>query len=130
MILSKYGYDVEYTWYDLPNHNIHIKLDQFIVMPNHIHGIIIINGSTVGAGSEPAPTKKKHGLSEIIRQLQTFSARRINQNRNTVGKPVWQRNYYDHIIRNEESLHRIREYIIYNPLKWEFDKENPINWEN
>ena len=62
--------------------------------------------SIVGAGSEPAPTKKQHGLSEIIRQLQTFSARRINQSRNTVGKPVWQRNFYDHIIRNDESFYK------------------------
>ncbi len=123
---------MEYTWDDLHNHNFHIGLDEFNVMPNHVHGIIIIqNNDTVGAGSEPAPTNNiksvRHGLPEIIRQFKTFSARRINKKRQMKGYPVWQRNYYEHIIRDIESLNRIRQYIINNPLKWEIDKENPKN---
>jgi len=121
MQLNKFGEIVRYTWFDLPNHNTNVELDQFIIMPNHIHGIIII---TVGAGSEPAPTQK-HGLFEIIRQFKTFSAKRINEIRNTPNLPVWQRNYYEHIIRTEDELHRIREYIINNPLQWQYDRENP-----
>ena len=92
-------------------------------MPNHVHGIIIIRD--VGAGSEPAPTTKRHGLPEIVRQFKTFSARRINRRRGTPGQPVWQRNYYEHIIRHEESLNRIRDYILTNPLRWNLDRENP-----
>jgi putative transposase len=137
MRLNTLGEIVHRTWSDLPNHVVRIVLDEFVVMPNHIHGIIMVGdqsvvgagsvgAGSVGAGSEPAPTTtKRHGLPEIIRQFKTFSARRINEHRGTAGTPVWQRNYYEHIIRDEESLNRIREYIANNPLQWELDRENP-----
>ncbi len=133
MRLNEYGEIVRATWLDLPNHLPHVELDAFVVMPNHVHGIIVINDNpvgagSVGAGSEPAPTTgptRRHGLPEIIRQFKTFSARRINQTRGTPGAPVWQRNYYEHVIRTEESLHRIREYVLSNPMRWTTDRENP-----
>jgi REP element-mobilizing transposase RayT len=132
---NEFGQIAEWTWHDLPNHVPAIVLDTFVIMPNHVHGIILIcerDDLNVGAGSEPAPTEpacttigKHHGLPEIIRQFKTFSAKRINKIRETPGLPVWQRNYYEHIIRNEESLHRIRQYIVGNPARWEEDRENP-----
>jgi putative transposase len=133
--LTALGKLAEYTWYDLPNHNSHIGLDEFVVMPNHIHGIIIINDNMVnsaGAGSEPAPTditikNKYHSLPEIIRQFKTFSARRINEKRKVKSRPVWQRNYFEHVIRNNNSLNQIRQYIKNNPLKWEIDINNYTN---
>ncbi|WP_201778117.1 transposase [Thermanaerothrix daxensis] len=64
-------------------------------------------------------------MPEIIRQFKTFSARRINQCRQTANVAVWQRNYYEHIIRNDEALNRIRQYISDNPIRWELDRENP-----
>lgn len=128
MVLNEMGNRVVFTWKDLPNHNPYIVLDEFIVMPNHVHGIIMIT-DIVGADSGPAPTNvdKRHGLPEIVRQFKTFSSKRINQIRNTPGVPVWQRNYYEHIIRNEDELNKIREYIINNPLKWAEDENNPVN---
>ena len=77
--------------------------------------------------TSPAPTKsrRRHGLPEIVRAFKSFSARRINERRDTPGTPVWQRNYHDHIIRDEESLNRIRDYIAHNPLQWALDRENP-----
>ena len=90
-------------------------------MPNHIHGIIIINNDGgVGAGFKPAPTTtatKKHGLPEIVRALKTFSAKQINKIRNIAGEKVWQRNYYEHIIRNADAHHKIAAYILDNPAK-------------
>jgi len=76
---------------------------------------------------KPAPTdtEKTHGLPEIICGLKTFSARRINQIRNTPGAKLWQRNYYEHIVRNENELNRIRQYIADNPAEWEYDHGNP-----
>jgi hypothetical protein len=71
---------------------------------------------------EPAPTRGGVSLPEIVRQIKTFSARRINKKRRTRGLPVWQRNYWEHIVRNETELNRIREYIINNPAQWESDK--------
>ena len=87
----------------------------------------------VGAGLKPAPTTMKpapteqtrHSLPEIVRALKTFSARRINIMHGTPGKAIWQRNYYEHIIRNEASRNRIREYVANNPVKWPTDDENP-----
>jgi len=133
MILNEYGRIVLSCWNDLPNHYSHVRLDAFQIMPNHVHGIIFIEKSAepVGAGFKPAPTStKRHGLPEIVRAFKTFSARRINESRRTPGEPIWQRNYFDRIIRDENELNRILEYIIYNPLKWEEDKDNPQNWNS
>ena len=130
-----FGKIVEYTWFDLPNHIDTVKLDVFTIMPNHVHGIIVIkndnvdiendsiNGSgMVRVGSEPTLTKRKHHpLTEIIRQFKTFSARRINKKRNISGIPVWHRNYYEHIIRDGKELNRIRFYIENNPVNWHED---------
>jgi putative transposase len=73
------------------------------------------------AGLKPAPTNH-HGLPEVVRALKTFSARKINQIRNSIGISVWQRNYYEHVIRNEKELNKLREYIVDNPLQWYCDE--------
>ena len=99
-------------------------MNTFVIMPDHIHGIINILDSSVGAGSEPASTGKMFGLPEIVHQLKTFSARRINQLRNTPQQSVWQRNYYDRVLRDNKELDAARKYIFYNPLQWEMDKEH------
>ena len=141
IVLNDIGRLIQLSWFDLPNHYAHIELDEFVAMPNHIHGIIFfshpltIESDVVGAGLKPAPTRivdsrpisktKRQPLSEIVRAFKTFSARRINAYRNTAGSPVWQRNYYEHIIRNEDDLNRIRQYIIDNPRDWDRDQENP-----
>ena len=128
---NTHGAIVFEAWHDLPNHYPNVTLDAFVVMPNHVHGIIMLvtNDAPVGAGFKPAPTTQPgpmgHGLSEIIRAFKTFSARRINAARKSPGLSVWQRNYYEHIIRNEKSLNRIRQYILDNPLRWAMDRDNP-----
>jgi len=98
----------------------------FEMSSNHIHGIVVIldDFPTVGAGSEPTPAKR-HSFSEIMGGFKTFSARRINEIRTTPGTPVWQRGFFEHIIRNEKSLTHIREYIASNPQRWMLDIENP-----
>jgi REP element-mobilizing transposase RayT len=125
IVVNLAGKMVEDCWHDLPNYYKNIELDYFVIMPNHIHGILILSDANiVGAGLKPAPTVNDE-LPEIVRALKTFSARRINESRNTLGTPFWQRNYYEHVIRNEESLGKIREYIQSNPLKWELDQYHP-----
>ncbi len=125
--LSGYGEIVAEVWCDLPDHYPNVELDAFVVMPNHIHAVIVII-DTVGAELSSAPTRAKHNpLSEIVRGFKAFSARRINELRNSPGNPVWQRNYYDHIVRSEKSLNAIREYILFNPARWASDRENPSN---
>jgi REP element-mobilizing transposase RayT len=122
MRLNAQGRIVCEAWYDLPNHYDHVKLDKFVIMPNHFHGVVILNrDATVGAGFKPAPTTR-HAVPEIIRGFKTFSSRRINEMRESPGTKVWQRNYHEHIIRTEESYIEISEYIQTNPLKWHLDK--------
>ena len=127
MRLNENGKIVDHAWHDLPNHYPNLELGTYIIMPNHFHGIIILN-DTVGAGLRPAPTKpqKRHGLPEIVRALKSFSARRINERLKSPGTPIWQRNYYDHIIQNDREWNNIHLYIESNPLNWATDEENPI----
>ena len=125
MRLNVYGRMVQEVWNGLPGHYPHVALDAFVIMPNHVHGIVVL----VGAGFKPAPTPNpahipRHGLPEIVRAFKTFSARQINQLRHTPGIPVWQRNYYEHIIRNKAALNRIRQYVRANPAHWGKDREN------
>jgi putative transposase len=142
MVLSEFGRIVEFTWNDIPNHNPNVGLGAFVIMPNHVHGIIHLftpqSNPLVGVGSKPTPNEKINRagyepaptiiktipLSEIVRQLKTFSAQRINTLRGTPGIPVWQRNYYDHIIRSEYAYSTIEQYIQDNPRHWAADKEN------
>ena len=130
IILNKYGEIVNHCWQDLTNHYHNCLLDTYVIMPDHFHGIVQIinidenagNGVVdvgndvfdVGNGLKPFPTVKHYGLSEIIRGFKTFSSRGINKiNHNTVFR--WQKSYYDHIVRDDYSLNRIRKYIINNP---------------
>ena len=132
MQINASGVIVEQCWHELPSHYPGLELDIFEVMPNHIHGILVLDDERTGynfrAGLKPAPTgiafPKPHGLSEIVRGFKTFSARRINRISGSIGVKFWQRGYYERVIRNENELSRIREYIIYNPLSWSLDREN------
>ena len=112
------------TWCDLPNHYPNVELDAFIIMPNHVHMIVLLI-DPVGAGFKPALAMKHHGLSEIVRAFKTFSSRQVNAHRGICARPLWQRNYYEHIIRNQESLNQIRQYVLGNPAMWMLDEENP-----
>jgi len=104
---------VDACWRDLPRHYAHVALDTFVIMPNHIHGIVTILPTTTSA--------RAHGLTQIVRSFKAFSARQIGI------RPLWQRGYYDHVIRGDESLAKIREYIAINPIRWSLDRENPAN---
>lgn len=113
MFLNDYGQIVQNQWIGLPDHYQNCILDEYIVMPNHIHGIVIINNKNnniVGNGLKPFPTplkpfptplKPRHSLSEFIRGFKTFSSKNINIK---YGKKIfqWQKSFYDHIIGNEK----------------------------
>lgn len=134
--LNDYGQIAAAVWADLPRHYPHVALDAGVIMPNHIHGIIVLKGDdVVGAGLRPAPTvgpaptvepapTTRQPLSEIVRAFKSFSARRINELRGTVGVPVWQRNYYERVIRHERELNAIRDYIARNPANWQRDSNH------
>lgn len=150
MQLSAYGRVAATMWQRIPRHFPHVQLDEWIVMPNHVHGIIVIVGGgdafSVGrsddvatAHGEPiivfkvpdeecvAPTGPPPGsLGAIVGNFKSVTSRRVNRMRKTPGTPLWQRNYHEHIIRNERELNGIRQYIHDNPARWLDDAENPI----
>ena len=115
MHLNMFVHIVQECWYELPQHYPHVHLDAWVVMPDHIHGIIVLTEYTDNA---VMPEHTRHALPEIVRALKSFSARRINILRNTIGTPLWQRNYYDCIIRDQQHLHNTRQYIANNPARW------------
>jgi putative transposase len=108
--LNEMGTIVQQTWDHLPTHYHGIDLDAFIVMPNHVHGIIILADQS----------ERRHAIPEIVRGFKTFSARRVNEHAGRRGVR-WQRGYYEHVIRNEKALDRIRAYIANNPARWADD---------
>lgn len=116
MIHNEFGDIVTSHWQDLSEHHHNLELDESIVMPNHFHCIIILRQVS------PEFTTP---ISEIVRGFKTFSARQINKMRNCKGIPVWQRNYYERIIRSETELNNIRNYIINNPANWDTDTNKP-----
>ncbi len=131
MQLNDYGKMVVDCWQDLKDHFQDIELDAFVLMPNHVHGIIMISGGETPparkreciAGGETPPLRPT--LGQIVGYLKYQSTKKINGLRGKQGERVWQRGYFEHVIRNEESLNRIREYIATNPLRWNLDRENP-----
>ena len=123
--LNQFGEVTQKCWEWLPRQYSYVELDDFVIMPNHIHGIIIINGLPRRGGSRTAPTEAKpKSLGRLIGAFKTTSTKEINTIRRTPGGVFWQRGYYEHIIRNDRDLYNIRQYISNNPLQWAIDVEN------
>ena len=112
MSLNPYGVIADSCWKDIPRHYPEVQNDTFITMPNHVHGIIVIQDLR-RVVPRTTPTKR-HPLPEIVRAFKSYSSRKINEHRHLPGTPVWQRGYYEHVIRSEEEFTRIGEYILYN----------------
>ena len=113
MILNNLGKTIEKTWYELPKHYDNLVLDEFIVMPNHVHMIMIIKNNETG---------KKHGISEFVRNFKSFSSKGINEINNTPGKSNWQKDFWDVIIKNDIHFLQIKQYIRDNPKHWDQEK--------
>ena len=132
-------------WLSISDHFDNTELDEFVLMPNHLHGIIFIHeglgkgeaspeGSSnwtailPGDASLQQPIGTQSGsLSAIIQNFKSISTRKVNRLCFEPGNKIWQRNYYERIMRNERELNATREYVRDNPLNWELDKENPTN---
>ncbi|MBI2059373.1 MAG: transposase [Nitrospirae bacterium] len=139
IVLNDAGRITERCWLAIPAHFPHVQLDVFVVMPNHLHGVLLIydipaaSAVSVGAknisplqsdksaGQRPRGTSKTIG--SVIRGFKIGVTKWFRQN--TSIHMVWQRNYYEHVVRNDDELNRIREYIVNNPAQWEMDLENP-----
>ncbi len=117
MVLNDAGYAAKKYWNAIPAHYPHIRLHEFTIMPNHVHGI-------VGAENFP-PLQNSVPLGNIVRGYKIGVTKWFQQNKqHPVGTSVWQRNYWEHIIRDENEYNRIAQYILNNPEKWTMDKLN------
>ena len=141
-LLNDTGLIVAECWRWLADRYDHVELDDWVVMPNHLHGIVNITDDSsemrdevVGSpgGSRTAPTNDaasrraatRKPLGRLVGAFKTVSTNRINALRDTPGATVWQRDFYEHVIRDERDLDRIRRYIANNPSNWPRDAENP-----
>ena len=133
--LTAIGRIVEDEWFRTADIRDSVKLDAFVVMPNHVHGVLWIldTPGSPTAGTPPrSPTGRKFGQpvsrspSTIINNFKGRVTTRVRELTVIADQTVWQRGYYDHVIRSEESLQKIREYIVGNPRLWAEDEENPL----
>lgn len=127
MGLNKIGKLAKKYWQEIPQHFDNIELDEFIIMPNHVHGIIFIQPTHVGdkyiCPLPPKPSRNQEMLPRIISNYKAVVTRYLNKSHPDIHFR-WQRSFYDHIIRKKSELNNIREYIHYNPHKWHRDLEN------
>ncbi|MEH2077105.1 MAG: transposase [Nostoc sp.] len=136
MQLNSLGNIAFNCWQTIPAHFPHIELDTFVVMPNHLHGILIITDNPVGArhcralnqhldhNTEKFGKPVRGSISTVIGSYKSVVSKRINIIWQTKRQSIWQRNFYEHIGREEKSLDNIREYIVNNPQHWADDPEN------
>ena len=137
IILNEMGEIVESEWIKSPEIRSEIELDAFQTMPNHFHAVVFImhlndDDFAVGAtgrsplqsNHNPSTGPRPKSLSSLIAGFKSAVITNINHFRGIPGAKLWQRNYYDRIIRDEDGLNRIREYIIYNLLKWDLDNDH------
>lgn len=147
VVLSPAGQVVIETWMALADHFAAVRLDEFVVMPNHVHGVVVLispenamghvgakhspeprsaDKSVPLANASPLPRGTSSGsLGAVIQNFKSVSSRRINVLRGTPGAPVWQRNYFERVLRDERELDTARQYIAANPARWYEDRENP-----
>jgi putative transposase len=128
--LSPVGQVAALRWQDLPRHTPGLIIDNWVVMPNHLHGIVVLSGSTVtGApGAHPLPGPKPGSPGAAIGGFKSAVSREIAANHLSSVRRLWQRNYYKRVIRNDQELDAIRRYIRYiaeNPLRWDDDPDHP-----
>ncbi len=124
MKLNRFGEIVQEYVIAIPNHHHNVRLGTFVIMPNHLHAIIFLDETPqkVCKGGLFDEGNANSSLPSMIASFKSFSSRKINNLRNVKGIPVWQRSYYDHIIRNEDDLRYIWQYIEMNPQSWQDDK--------
>ena len=134
MILNDFGKIVWNIWRGLELQYSYMFVDKMVVMPNHLHGILIIRredidgrGGSRTALTVPTDHKKQKSLGRIIGAFKTMSTKKVNEIREMTGFPIWQRNFYEHIVISDIELNAIRVYIQNNPFKWGTDRENPVN---
>ena len=125
MKLSPLGDLTEMRWRSIPDHSPNVSLDLFIVMPNHVHGLVAIQSESELSESRRSPGElRPRSLGAVVGGFKASVTRIGREDRIVGSEPVWQRGFWEHIVRGPEALERIRTYIIENPTRWHCDAEN------
>jgi len=122
MQLSPFGTIVQEEWLRTGKMRPNVILDEFVVMPNHLHGVVMIDYPLLG---HRQPGEAKQCLDRIVAGFKAACVRRINEARGYKAIPVWQKSFHDEIIRNEQHMVNVRQYVVDNVEQWAFDHENP-----
>ncbi len=134
MQLNKAGLMTEAWWKKLADKFPNVQIDEYVVMPNHFHGIIIVGAAPCGRPDDRSESGQPHRVAptvgDVVNWFKTMTTNQyIRGVRRNSWKPffkkLWQRNYYEHIIRNEKELNHFHQYIANNPANWQSDEENP-----
>lgn len=130
VLLSRAGAVVRDEWLRSLDLRPGLAFDQWVIMPNHLHAIVVLqaadNDGPVTRAHSCAPLQRRsRSLSSFVAQFKASVTKRVRLERLPGYRQVWQRGYHDHIVRSQRALDALREYIQYNPLKWELDKYNP-----
>jgi REP element-mobilizing transposase RayT len=140
VVLSDAGEIAQSVWEGLPCRFPSVRLDEYVIMPNHVHGVILVGAQFIAPDPKDGPTDRIPGLGEMLRTYKATVTRLVRRradgwmNLGTTDKGVmnhaptwfvWQRGFNEHIIRREDELRAIREYIIVNPAHWDDDEDNP-----
>jgi REP-associated tyrosine transposase len=136
MVLNDAGRTAATCWLQIPDHFPNVELDEWVVMPNHMHGIVVMVEASANATAPPVdsplqrPTGTSRTIGSMVRGFKIGVTKWYRQRLD--ASQIWQRNYWEHIIRNEQELNRVRRYIVDNPLQWEQDSlRNPaVNARN
>jgi REP element-mobilizing transposase RayT len=136
MQLNKFGEIIYKSWVDTPKHFMNVEMGPFVVMPNHFHGIITITdglgrGTACCAPTDDNMSFQRFGdlvpgsLPVIVRSFKSVVTNHIHKSQLNIQTPIWQRNYYERIIRGDDDYTQIAAYIEFNPDNWSTDEENP-----
>jgi len=124
---SALGRVVPECWVQIPRHFSAAELDAFVIMPNHLHGLVLLNNRPRGVAVNAEAFQKPvaGSVPTIVRSFKSAVSARAKQAGVALSHPVWQRNYFERVLRNGRELTQAMRYILENPARWQFDVENP-----
>ena len=131
VVLNDLGRIAEEEWQASTGLRKEIELDRYVVMPNHLHGLVFFRSQNplpeegADPAAQPCQRRPRRSLGSFIAGFKSAVTRRINRRRSSAGGRVWQRNYWEHVVRSERALDAIRRYIDNNPARWSFDRYHP-----